>query len=85
MKKIFIIVLSFLLCSVVYAKEADATDRSVYNQIVYMYSNGFYDSSIHLINQLKEQFPNSSLIEECEFIKGQCLYYQKKYTLSVCQ
>lgn len=79
MKKIFIIVLTFVLCSVVYAKEADSTDRSVYNQIVYMYSNGFYDSSIHLINQLKEEFPNSSLIEECEFIKGQCLYYQKKY------
>lgn len=80
MKKIFVLVLSlFILCNFGFAKENEVTEKSLYNQVVYAFNNGIYDSSIQFINQLAQKFPSSELLSECEFIKGQCFYYQKKY------
>lgn len=80
MKKILVLVLSlFVLCNFGFAKENEVTEKSLYNKVVYAFNNGIYDSSIQFINQLAQKFPSSELLSECEFIKGQCFYYQKKY------
>ena len=78
MKKLLVLVLSlFVLCNFGFAKENEVTEKSLYNQVVYAFNNGIYDSSIQFINQLAQKFPSSELLSECEFIKGQCFYYQK--------
>lgn len=80
MKKILVLVLSFFVLSdFCFSKENEVTEKSLYNQVVYAFNNGIYDSSIQFINQLAQKFPSSELLSECEFIKGQCFYYQKKY------
>lgn len=80
MKKLLIYIsLVFALSNNLFAKDSEVTDKSLYNQIVYYFNNGIYDSSISLINQIKQEFPSSTLLEECDFIYGKCLYYQKKY------
>ena len=80
MKRLLIYIsLVFALSNNLFAKESEVTDKSLYNQIVYYFNNGIYDSSISLINQIKQEFPSSTLLEDCDFIYGKCFYYQKKY------
>ena len=80
MKRLLIYIsLVFALSNNLFAKDSEVTDKSLYNQIVYYFNNGIYDSSISLINQIKQEFPSSTLLEDCDFIYGKCFYYQKKY------
>ena len=51
MKRLLIYIsLVFALSNNLFAKESEVTDKSLYNQIVYYFNNGIYDSSISFIN-----------------------------------
>jgi hypothetical protein len=63
MKKILVLVLSFFVLSdFCFSKENEVTEKSLYNQVVYAFNNGIYDSSIQFINQLAQKFPSSELL-----------------------
>lgn len=80
LKFLVVIVLFFAGGSLCFAKDVKQSDSQLYNEIVYTFNTGFYSGAIEKIEQLNKNFPDSEFCEDSEFIKGQSLYYLKRYS-----
>ncbi|MDO8749116.1 MAG: tetratricopeptide repeat protein [Candidatus Omnitrophota bacterium] len=91
-KKSKILILSFLLLSVICfsfsAARAQETDSDKKEQeelslAVGAFENGFYDTSLNLLNKFISRFPQSALSPEADLYIGRCYFNQKKYAPAI--
>src|SRR3989339_2268880 len=87
-----IIILFFLLfsvlyslCSVIEAQETDSDkkEQEELSLAVGAFENGFYDTSLNLLNKFISRFPQSALSPEADLYIGRCYFNQKKYALAI--
>lgn len=78
-KSLLFICLFCAAFSSAFGKNGDETDSALYNEIVYCFNTGFYSGALGKINQLEKSYPSSEYKAECDFIRAQSYYYQKKY------
>src|SRR3989338_3013795 len=87
-----IIILFFLLfsvlyslCSVIEAQETDSDkkEQEELSLAVGAFENGFYDTSLNLLNKFISLFPQGALSPEADLYIGRCYFNQKKYALAI--
>ncbi len=77
--------LIFAFCTFVYAQETDSDkkEQEELSLAIGVFENGFYDTSLNLLNKFISRFPQSALSPEADLYIGRCYFNQKKYALAV--